>query len=119
MIPLFRKADPLDKTNYRPVSLLSHIWKVFERIIYNLIDKGKPVSAIFMDLSKGFATLNHDLLIAKSLSYIHSYLKKLLQKTNVKNNFSWKEFFSMVPQGFILRPLLFSVYINGIFFFVD
>ena len=39
MIPLFKKADPLYKTNYRPVSLLSHISKVFERLIYNQINE--------------------------------------------------------------------------------
>ena len=35
MIPLFKKTDPFDKANYRPVSLLSHISEVFERIIYS------------------------------------------------------------------------------------
>ena len=101
MTLLFKKADPFDKVNYRPVSLLSHVSKVYERIIFNQIstyfelyfssflpgfcknrntqhsllkmlerwkeglDKGKSVGAIFMDLSKAFDTLNHDLLIAK------------------------------------------------------
>ena len=35
--PLFKKADPFDKVNYRPVSLLSHVSKVYERIIFNQI----------------------------------------------------------------------------------
>ena len=37
-IPLFKKADPFGKTNYRQVSLLCHISKVFKIIIYNQID---------------------------------------------------------------------------------
>ena len=35
--PLFKKADPFDKVNYRPVRLLSHVSKVYERIIFNQI----------------------------------------------------------------------------------
>ena len=36
--PLFKKADLFDKTNYRPFSLLSHISKVFEGVIYKQIN---------------------------------------------------------------------------------
>ena len=39
VIPLFKKADLFDKINYQPVSLLLHMSKVFERIIFNEIDK--------------------------------------------------------------------------------
>ena len=39
VIPLFRKNDPSDKTNYRPVSLISHISKVSERKICNQINE--------------------------------------------------------------------------------
>ena len=37
VIPLFKKADPFDKTNCRPVSLISHVSKGFDRIISNQI----------------------------------------------------------------------------------
>ena len=39
VIPLFEKEDPLKKENYRPVSLLPHLSKVFERIIYKQINE--------------------------------------------------------------------------------
>ena len=163
--PLFKKADPFDKENYRPVSLLSHVWKVYEIIIFNQIstyfepyfssfitsfrknhntqysllkmlelwkealDKGKSVGAIFINLSKAFDTLNHDLSIAKleaygfsenPLNYIQSYLHNRLQRTNVNNNFSlWKDLFAGVPQGSILGPIMFNTNINEIFLFPD
>ena len=82
-----------------------------------------------MGLSKAFDTLNHDLLIskldaygffAKSLSYIHSYLNKRLQKTNVSCDCSLlREIFSGVSERSILDPLSFNIYINDILFFVD
>ena len=37
IIPIFKKKDPLNKESYRPVSILSHMSKVFERIIYKQI----------------------------------------------------------------------------------
>ena len=38
VVPVYKKPDPLQKENYRPVSLLPHISKVFERVIYNQIN---------------------------------------------------------------------------------
>ena len=38
LIPIFKKIGPINKENYRPVSILSHISKVFERLIYKQID---------------------------------------------------------------------------------
>ena len=84
------------------------------------LDKGNSVTAIFMDLSKAFDILNHDLLLTKleayglfaiSFSYIHSYLTKRLQKTNVSSNFDlWKEIFSRVPQRSILITFIQYMY---------
>ena len=84
------------------------------------LDKGNSVIAIFMDLSKAFDILNHDLLLTKleayglfaiSFSYIHSYLTKRLQKTNVSSNFDlWKEVFSRVPQRSILITFIQYMY---------
>ena len=91
------------------------------------LDEGKFVDAIFMVISKAFDNLNHDLVIAKlesyglsinSLRYIRSFLSQRLQRTGV-NKSLWKDIIAGVPQGSILGPLLFNIYINNIFLFVD
>ena len=49
MIPFLKKADPFDKVNSGPVSLLSHVSNVFERIIFNQISTYfEPYFSIFL-----------------------------------------------------------------------
>ena len=162
VIPIHKKDDKTDKENYRPISILPNLSKVYERLMYNQIypyfdtlfskfqcgfrkgfnaqhcllamiekwrktlDKGGETGAVLTDLSKAFDCIDHNLLIAKldaygfekqSIDFLHSHLTKRKQRAKVDSAYSsWKMLLSGVPQGSILRPLLFNLYICDMFF---
>ena len=80
-----------------------------------------------MDLSRAFDTINHQLLLTKlracgfrkqALAIVCSYLSNWKQRIKINNVLSsWKDLILSVPQRSVLRPLLFNIYLDDLFFF--
>ena len=160
VVPIHKKDDPALPSNYRPISTLPVMSKLFELLMHGRIvrylnrlnilsgnqfgframrgtndaiidiyehvfssfEKSEHSVAVLLDFSKAFDTVSHRILLdklehigvrGKCLSWFQSYLNERSQYVQVGSDSSLStEIKFGVPQGSVLGPLLFIVYIN-------
>lgn len=165
-VPIYKKGNPADKNNYRPISLVPVFSKIIENIIKNQLEtyflannmltdfqfgfrKGlstinavvevvshiiegfeakEETSAVMLDLSKAFDMVPHTLLIDKLKFYcsqgndvklLESYLVDRYQYVKIRGKCSnLLKVVTGVPQGSVLGPFMFLIYVNDLPSFV-
>lgn len=160
IIPVFKSGDRSIIINYRPISILSILSKIIEKLMhkrvtsfinrhnllnknqfgfrqdlstvdavleymdraYTSLDSREYFTTVFLDFAKAFDTVNHEVLLSKLdfmgirgnvLDWFKTYIEGRSQQVSISDSLSRVSSVDIgLPQGSVISPLLFNLYIN-------